>query len=66
MAGVAMGNLPEFPLQGTPTLLVGDEVVQGALPYAQLREGEGERLAAPHQCDAGPRGRRSSAPVEPR
>jgi protein-disulfide isomerase len=29
--------LAEFPVSGTPTLLVGDEVVKGAVPYAQLK-----------------------------
>jgi predicted DsbA family dithiol-disulfide isomerase len=36
-AGVVTGNLAEFPVSGTPTLLVGDEVVQGALPYEQVK-----------------------------
>lgn len=36
-AAVVTENLAEFPVQGTPTLLVGDEVVQGALSYEQLR-----------------------------
>lgn len=35
--GVVTSNLAEFPVSGTPTLLVGDEVVQGALPYEQLK-----------------------------
>jgi len=37
MAAVVTGNLAEFPVSGTPTLLVGDEVVEGALPYAELK-----------------------------
>lgn len=37
MAAVVTGNLAEFPVSGTPTLLVGDEVVQGAWPYERLR-----------------------------
>jgi protein-disulfide isomerase len=36
-ADVVTGNLAEFPVSGTPTLLVGDEVVQGALPYEQIK-----------------------------
>jgi protein-disulfide isomerase len=36
-AAVVTGNLAEFPVSGTSTLLVVDEVVQGALPYAQLK-----------------------------
>jgi predicted DsbA family dithiol-disulfide isomerase len=36
-AAVVTGNLAEFPVSGTPTLLVGDEVVQGALPYEQIK-----------------------------
>lgn len=36
-AAVVTGNLAEFPVSGTPTLLVGDEVVQGAVPYEQLK-----------------------------
>jgi protein-disulfide isomerase len=37
MAAVVTGNLAEFPVSGTPTLLVGDEVVEGALPYAEIK-----------------------------
>jgi predicted DsbA family dithiol-disulfide isomerase len=36
-AAVVTANLAEFPVSGTPTLLVGDEVVKGAVPYAQLK-----------------------------
>lgn len=36
-AVVVTKNLAEFPVSATPTLLVGDEVVQGALPYEQLK-----------------------------
>jgi predicted DsbA family dithiol-disulfide isomerase len=36
-AAVVTGNLAEFPVSGTPTLLVGNEVVKGALPYAQIK-----------------------------
>jgi protein-disulfide isomerase len=36
-AGVVTGNLAEFPVKGTPTLLVGDEVVEGALPCTQFK-----------------------------
>ena len=37
MSAIVAGNLAEFPVQGTPTLLVGDEVVRGALPYDQVK-----------------------------
>ncbi|HXH02087.1 MAG TPA: hypothetical protein VNN09_02085 [Candidatus Competibacteraceae bacterium] len=40
------GNLAEFPVSGTPTLLVVDAVVQGALPYDQIKAIVGRKLRA--------------------
>lgn len=37
MAAAVMGNPAGFSVSGTCTLLVGDEVVEGALPCTQLK-----------------------------